>query len=76
MGDNALAATLIPGIFGAPSGDVLLVFAGAAVALGALSRGTVATTAISEDECQEEDQYNNFHEFIGLLIKSLVTNLS
>lgn len=59
--DNALAAGLVPGVFGAPGGDVLHVFGGSTVAGGASSRGTVSSAGVSEDEGYEKDQDQELH---------------
>ena len=68
VGDDALAASLVPRVFGAPGSNVFHFFGGAAVAGGASSGGTVATAGVGENEGEEEGKGQDLHVIIGLLI--------
>lgn len=56
MRHDAFAACLVPGVFGAPGGNVLHGLASAAVAGGALAGGAVATAGVREGEDEEKGQ--------------------
>lgn len=63
MRHDAFAACLVPGVFGAPSSDVLHGLGCAAVAGRAFAGGAVATAGVSESENQKKGQEKDLHRY-------------
>lgn len=68
VGDDALAALLVPVVLGAPGGNILNILGGSALAALTPSGRTVSATVIGENQGDKKNQDCNFHDLKKLLI--------
>lgn len=66
--DDAVAAVLVPAVFGAPSGDVGHVFSGTTWAAWASATWAVSTTSISQSEGEDQSEKDNKLHFYMIII--------